>query len=427
MQFSFVAVRGIEPDVAGIAGGIVIEGKIIIIFRRIYSHAVGKTAEHERQHRHEISGRERRRACRILDESLVGIKPRTIGVLGGESSTGHDERKQKSGRIPRLYAHRTTTFSAELGIRNLPGQFPQLNRRFSGRCAPPEIEDCGQRPKFNGCVRVTYLPHSAATASASRTAAPAANSEAGNSLPGPGTAVADLRIMAAGWLVAADPHVVAADRLVAANPHVVTTGRFVAADPDVVAAARLVAAEFRVVDHARSRPVSEFRIVNHTGDRPVGEFRIMTGDRPVGEFRIVAGDPQVGEFRIVAGYPAGGELRIVARDRSGRGALILDAVLAVMAQDWKCCTGPRVVGQWRAMDITGPRVMGLWRAMDITGPRVMGLWRAMNTQHSIVATRAMRGTDVPVMGHLPRMRALPFVTELRIMRSMPTMAVLRVM
>src|SRR6202521_450761 len=258
MQFSFVAVRGIEPDVAGIAGGIVIEGKIIIIFRRIYSHAVGKTAEHERQHRHEISGRERRRAWRILDESLVGIKPRTIGVLGGESSTGHDERKQKSGRIPRLYGHRTATCSAELGKRNLPGQFPQLNRRFSGRCAPPEIEDCGHRPKFNGCVRVTYLPHSAATASASRTAAPAApaaNSEAGNSLPGPGTAVADFRIMAAGWLVAADPDVVAADRLVAADPDVVAADRLVAADPDVVAAARLVAAEFRVVDHARSRPV----------------------------------------------------------------------------------------------------------------------------------------------------------------------------
>src|SRR5450756_213295 len=150
MQFSFVAVRCIEPNVSGIAGRIVIEGEIIIIFRRIYFHAVRKAAEHEGQHRHEIGGRQRCRACGILNESLVGIKPRTIGTLGSESSTGDDEPKQKSGHIPRHYVHWTTTFSAKLRIQNQSAQFPELSRKVSGRSVLPEIEDFGQKPKLTG-------------------------------------------------------------------------------------------------------------------------------------------------------------------------------------------------------------------------------------------------------------------------------------
>ena len=70
----------------------------------------------------------------------------------------------------------------------------------------------------------------------------------------------------------------------------------------------------------------------------------------------------------------------------------------------------------------------------------MALRLTMNTQLSIVAQThwmiaeplimdilPFRTTDVSVMGHRPGMRARPFVTELRIVRSMPVMAVLRVM
>jgi hypothetical protein len=35
-------------------------------------------------------------------------------------------------------------------MQNLPAQFPELNRKVSGRSVLPEIEDFGQRPKFNG-------------------------------------------------------------------------------------------------------------------------------------------------------------------------------------------------------------------------------------------------------------------------------------
>jgi len=35
-------------------------------------------------------------------------------------------------------------------MQNLPAQFPELNRKVSGRSALPEIEDFGQGPKFIG-------------------------------------------------------------------------------------------------------------------------------------------------------------------------------------------------------------------------------------------------------------------------------------
>lgn len=207
--------------------------------------------------------------------------------------------------------------------------------------------------------------------------------------------------MAAGRRVSFDLPIDAAFRLAVADPHIMAAGRPVFAGLWIMATLpRMLVADIRI-----ARQVADPRIV--AGLPLVGEFRIVAGHRPVGEFRIVAGHRPVSEFRIVdlAGSRQVGESRIMAM-------LWQMAELAVMAQNRQVRTDP-----W---------VMALRLTMN-TQFLIMAQAHWMIAELPIMDILPFRTADVSVMSHRSGMRALPFVTELRIVRSMPVMAVLRVM
>src|SRR5450759_963245 len=195
----------------------------------------------------------------------------------------------------------------------------------------------------------------------------------------------DLPIDAVGRLAVADPRIMTTRLRMITDLRIVITRRRMITDLRIVTTRRRMIADLRIMTTLRRMFVADYRIV--AGLPPVGEFRIVAGHRPVGEFRIVdlAGGRQVGESRIMAMLRQMAELAVMAQDRQVR-----------------------------------------------TDPRVMALWLTMNTQLSIVAQGhwmsaelrlMLLTTHVSVMGHRPGMRTRPFVTELRIVRSMPVMAV----
>ena len=224
--------------------------------------------------------------------------------------------------------------------------------------------------------------------------------------------------------MSADPAIVAAHRLVAADPQIVAARRRMpATDAGAVTALRRmlnaplhgVAALPRVIVAPLDGVAALPRVIVAPLCGMAALLRvIVTPLHGVAALRRV----------IVAGLP------IVT---AGRLVLVADPLIVAAGRD---VADPRIVGPLDRMaepavvterrDLGAkPRVMRLRLLMNALFPIVGQGWR-MNLGPRCSAWY-LRTADIAVMGHRPAVRARALVTEFRIVRSVPVMAVARIM
>src|SRR5712691_4755201 len=99
MNLAAVAVRGIEPNVAGIGLAVVHETKIVVVLRRIYFHSLRKIPEHPAEHLLEVAEGHLGLACRLLEIDLVGRETWALpGPNAGRALKNQLQRERKRGK-----------------------------------------------------------------------------------------------------------------------------------------------------------------------------------------------------------------------------------------------------------------------------------------------------------------------------------------